>query len=326
MQLARAAERAVIGALLLEPARLADVHEWLRPDDFDGGAERQTYQAICHVTDRGEPLTPDLVDRQLREGKADGPVLADGAFLIGTMDACPAPSRASVYGRMVLELSIRRHIAADIAGLRHKAEQASTSEQLNTVFAQIDGVQLGVKNLHLREALAAHTASVAPNWAGELKPLSRFPRYEEGVVERQAVVALVDQPAALKTVARWLKPNDFSDDECASLFSELTVLREANNPIDGITVAWRARRVGISGPVCDYLVSPRDPADMARDPVLASRRVLEQSVKAAVIATTEELENVTCDGRTNTTSVAYARLNALWPQQRRLVKARFSTP
>jgi replicative DNA helicase len=235
MRLARAAERAVIGALLLEPARLADVHEWLRPDDFDGGAERQTYQAICHVTDRGEPLTPDLVDRQLREGKADGPVLADGAFLIGTMDACPAPSRASVYGRMVLELSIRRHIAADIAGLRHKAEQASTSEQLNTVFAQIDGVQLGVKNLHLREALAAHTASVAPNWAGELKPLSRFPRYGERVVERQAVVALVDQPTALKTVARWLKPNDFSDDECAGLFSELTVLREANNPIDGIT-------------------------------------------------------------------------------------------
>ena len=54
------------------------------------------------------------------------------------------------------------------------------------------------------------------------------------------------------------------------------------------------------------------------DPVTASRRVLEQSVQSAVIATSEELDRVSHDPGVNATSLAYARLNNLWPQQRRL--------
>ncbi len=45
--------------------------------------------------------------------------------------------------------------------------------------------------------------------------------------------------------------NDFGDLECATLFAELTALRAAHNPIDRVTVAWRAAKVGIAGSVCD---------------------------------------------------------------------------
>ena len=59
------------------------------------------------------------------------------------------------------------------------------------------------------------------------------------------------------------------------------------------------------------------------EPVRTANRVLEQSVQSAVIATSESVQAAAVDPRLNPTSVAYARLNALWPQQRRLVKARF---
>ena len=37
-------------------------------------------------------------------------------------------------------------------------------------------------------------------------------------------------------------------------------LHEAKNPIDRVTLAWRAMRVGLAGPVCDSLIAPPDPA------------------------------------------------------------------
>jgi hypothetical protein len=105
---------------------------------------------------------------------------------------------------------------------------------------------------------------------------------------------------------------------------ELVRLHEEHNPIDRLTVAWRAAKVGIEGPLTTALGSARTQIDWPPDPIQAARRVLEQSVKAAVIATSEELEEAATDPSVNTTTVAYTRLNALWPQQRRLIKARFA--
>ena len=62
------------------------------------------------------------------------------------------------------------------------------------------------------------------------------------------------------------------------------------------------------------------------EPVVAARRVLEQSVQSAVLATSEELDRVSHDPGVNATSLAYARLNNLWPQQRRLVRASLTCP
>ena len=62
----RAAERSVIGALLLEPDRFADVREWLEPGDVHGTAERQAYEAICAVGAREQELSAAAVDQELR--------------------------------------------------------------------------------------------------------------------------------------------------------------------------------------------------------------------------------------------------------------------
>jgi hypothetical protein len=224
---------------------------------------------------------------------------------------------------MVLEMSIRRRVATDAVGLRQRAEKAGTTNELQLVFAHVDSLRRSVENLHRRETTAARSHSVAPNLAEALVGLTRFPRYEHSIVERDAIFALVDQPSAIEGVVKWLRSADFGDDEAGSLFAELVALHDAHNPIDRITLAWRAAKVGVEGPITDALVA-RPVAPTTGQPELIGRRVLEQSVQSAVVATSEELERAADDPSLNTTSVAYARLNALWPQQRRLVKARVS--
>jgi hypothetical protein len=102
-------------------------------------------------------------------------------------------------------------------------------------------------------------------------------------------------------------------------------LHDAGNPIDRLTLAWRAAKVGIDGPLCRQLVIGETKESMVWDAILTAHRVLEQSVQSTVIATSEAVEAAAGDPRVNATSVAYARLYDLWPHQRRLVKARFAT-
>jgi hypothetical protein len=205
--------------------------------------------------------------------------------------------------------------------LRQRAEKAVTSHDLNLVFAQVDSARRNVERLHQREAHASRSHSPTPLLAPGLEKLPRRGSREAVPAERTAIHALVDQPAALDAVTRWLAPSDFSDAECSGLYGEMTALHERESPIDRVTLAWRAMRVGLAGPVCDSLVSPRDPASVAADPVRASREVLQQSVCASVLSTADKLEGMTRDLRGNVTAEAYAHLNNLWPQQRRLIKA-----
>lgn len=323
MNLQHAAERAVIGGLLHEPDRYDEVAPWLEATDFDGVGEFQAFGAIARLRRRSTEVTAALVEAEIREEVTPGTQVADAAHLVSVMQETPEASRVTVYGRMVLEMSIRRRVSTNAIGLRQRAEKAETTNELNLVFAHVDSLRRGVEDLHRRETAAARSHSVAPVVLEGLTALTRFPRYEHSIVERDAILALVEQPSSIHTVAKWLRSSDFGDDEAGSLFAELVVLHDAGNPIDRITLAWRAAKVGIDGPITDSLVG-LDVAPTVGQPELVARHVLEQSVQSAVIATSEELERAADDPSLNTTSHAYARLNALWPQQRRLIKARVS--
>jgi replicative DNA helicase len=324
VSLERAAERSFIGAMLVDPDQLDCVVDWLEVDDFEGTAERQVFRAALALREGGAPVSPETVDGWIRSTVPHGTQLADAPYLISVMQETPNAGRAAVYARMVLEMSIRRHVAEGAVQLRQHAELANTTNEFNLVFAGVDGIRRGVEALHLRESRADDSHSVAPATDEHLLRLIRFPRQEEAAAEQAAVLSLIERPNNLAGITKWLKSADFGDEECGALFQEIVRLHEEHNPIDRLTVAWRAAKVGIEGPLTTALGSAHTQIDWPPDPIQAARRVLEQSVKAAVIATSEELEEAATDPSVNTTTVAYTRLNALWPQQRRLIKARFA--
>ena len=323
MELDRQAERAVIGALLLEPQRYTEVAEWLEPGDFDGIACRQAFESMRAVVGEGRALTPAAVNERLAGEAATGRVGADAAFLVGCMQVCPVPSRVALYGRMVLDNSIRRRISTHAGGLRRRAEQSTAPEELNLVFGLVDKVRRDVERLHNREAKAAGTYAPTPLNVELLPaPANAVPGYDAGI-ERTAVLALVHHPLALPRVSTWLERSDFRDPECALVFAQLHSMMSSRKPIDPLTVAWQVSRKSASNRVVHALLEVQLSGPRLPDATVACRRVLEQSVRSAVIDASLALENVAVNtsAEAPATAEAYARLNRLWPKQRRLIKA-----
>jgi replicative DNA helicase len=316
----------VIGAILLQPERLHDVREWLTASDFEGTAERKALDAIEAVADRGDPTTPERVDEELRR-EGHGPSLVEGPFLFDCMEACPSPERAAVYGRMVLELSIRRRIAEQGIRLRQDVRATVTTESLNRVFVTVDSARRDVERLHLRESRAAGVKSPTPLRAGAAQKTGRPSTHDSDVaVERTAVMQLVHRPSAIDEVSPWLRPDDFADHSSAALYRQLAQMRDAGEPIDSLTVAWRAMSIGLPTDTCQAVLQQPRPEVLAGDPVRTARRVLEQSVRSAILSTADVLERLGDPAPEPATSLAYDRLNQLWSQQKRLVQARFGAP
>jgi replicative DNA helicase len=317
----RAAEQAVIGALLLQPGRFAELSEWLQVDDFDGTNERIAYGAIVELHARGEDVTPEQVNRLILEHQPRPLPPADGAFLVGCMQACPADDRVAIYGRMVLESSVRRRIADHAAGLRQRAEQAESADELNRVFFAVDTMRRDIEQLHQREARAHGALAPTPVTPAHLEPTPRDRRHRDSADERATIRALIDQPGSLDKVSTWLHPDDFTDWDCRLVYTQLQAMHRERKPIDPLTVAWETSRVGLDRRAASALASARH-LDRAGHAEAAARRVLQRSVQANLIATARQIERaVAASPRANATGAAYANLNDLWPDQRRLLRS-----
>ncbi|VXB82555.1 AAA family ATPase [Aeromicrobium sp. 9AM] len=93
------AERALLGALLLEPGRAPQLHDHLEPHDFDDPRYEQIWDAIYTVLLR-DGVQPDylMVTNHLRE---TGQLTKLGRLLPELIDACPTPANAEHYAAQV---------------------------------------------------------------------------------------------------------------------------------------------------------------------------------------------------------------------------------
>lgn len=317
MSLSRSAEKATLGALMLRPEGYEDVRQWLQPTDFDGSAERATYDSIERLNGRDIAATAQAVERDLVHEFSAHELLADGPFLYECLSTCPDPSRAGLYGRMVLEFSIQRRISDLAADLRARTEAAWPELDLNVTFNGVDWMRRRVEELHQREATADRSHSPTPIMIEPLPPptaqLSPDP-----TTEMLAVTALTDQPHLITTVSEWLRVEDFTDRRAAVVYATLQQMHQHDEPIDRLTVGFQlAQNTQTSEPEVGWTTS----SNQSRDGIILARRVLRASVYARVVNTTEDLERVSSTPGRPTTAVAYQRLNALWPDQRRLVRS-----
>jgi hypothetical protein len=237
------------------------------------------------------------------------------------MQACPADDRVALYARMALESSVRRRIADHAAGLRQRAEEATTADDLNRVFFAVDTMRRDIEQLHLREARAHGTLAPTPVTPAHLDPIPRDRRHRDSADERTAIRALVDQPAAMTRVSAWLNPDDFTDWDCRLVYAQLQAMHRELKPIDPLTVAWNAAQVGLDQTAAGALAGGRH-RDTASHAEEAARRVLQRSVQATLVATAQHIERTLADHpQPNATGEAHARLNQLWPDQRRLIRS-----
>lgn len=104
------AEYATLGSLMLAPAGLDRVAEWLRTEDFRDPLSRDVFGLLVAMRDRSLVIDPVTVLGELRRrGRLGGDGVA-AMTLIRMVEAVPVPGAVTAYGRLVLAASIGRQL------------------------------------------------------------------------------------------------------------------------------------------------------------------------------------------------------------------------
>ena len=117
------AERAVLGAVLLEPAALDPALEILNPEDFHREAHRRVFEAMVALSRRAEAIDAVTVcaemDRQATLERAGG-----SAYVASLIDGLPRATNAAVYARIVHDRSLLRQTLYLADALRAESSAA----------------------------------------------------------------------------------------------------------------------------------------------------------------------------------------------------------
>ena len=240
------AEQAVLGAVLLDPGQLSHL-DWLAPDHFYRPAHQALFAALRKLQSHGHPALAAetavplswVTDAVNEAGHHVRGLTASYAHTL--VAACPRPSHAPVYGRMVLEGAIHRSVTEHAIRL-HQAARADALQ------GQVDG------SLHYADVLTGVLSDLARRWGTEPRPvapatplIAPTPVRADQVAEdeRFLLAVLTDRPRAMDEVLGWLRPGDFADPTHGQLYRCLGALHHRGEPIDRVTVLWEAQRRGL---------------------------------------------------------------------------------
>lgn len=103
------AERATIGALLLDSEAFAVVLNYLRPHDFYRGANRKIFQSLINLFQRGDVIDLITLTEDLRtSGQLES---SGGSTYVSTLtSAVPTSANVEYYARIVQGCSVRRDL------------------------------------------------------------------------------------------------------------------------------------------------------------------------------------------------------------------------
>ncbi|MFG3363538.1 DnaB-like helicase N-terminal domain-containing protein [Streptomyces sp. NPDC048156] len=245
------AEQAVLGSVFLDPGQLDHLSPWLRPDHFSRPAHAALYASMLKLRADGHPATTGKsgdpiplawVTDTVQEASTRTRGLT-ASYAHSLISACPHPTHAPVYGRMVLEGAIHRSVTQHAIRL-HQAARA-------------DAVRGGVEEtVHQAQILSDLLAELAHQWGTEPRPIpppapNTSPAQQPQPVDEQVLAdeefllgCISARPEQLLDVVGWLHPGDFADTGHQQIYRALGALHHRGEPIDQLTVLWETQRRG----------------------------------------------------------------------------------
>ncbi|MCL2294711.1 MAG: replicative DNA helicase [Spirochaetes bacterium] len=101
------AEKATLGAILINPDAIDTVVMYLRPDDFYKNSHKAIFQAILDLSEKAENIDILTVVQQLRNiGKLDE--CGGAAYISSLSSEVPSSANVEYYSKIVQENSVRR--------------------------------------------------------------------------------------------------------------------------------------------------------------------------------------------------------------------------
>ncbi|MFF7643093.1 DnaB-like helicase N-terminal domain-containing protein [Streptomyces canus] len=270
------AEQALLGALLLEPARLADT-EPLIAHHFDSHTHAALFTAIRTLP------PPDPADHAkdtawlnavLEHTRPHAPGLS-ASYIHSLIQFCPQPKHAAAYARMIRADNARRVLRGHAERLASTATDPGLPNPAASTLGLADDI--GRVLDALAEQFAPHPGSFprtalpadVPRQAGE----------EDLDEERLLLATATAYPAEVQQM-RWLTEADFLLPLHAALWQSITALVHRGDMVDPVTVLGEAQHRGL----LTGSLSPKDVMALVSTPAGSPEYWGEKIVKRALLA------------------------------------------
>ena len=148
------AEKAVLGAVFLDPEAIIDASDVLHPDDFYEHANRIVFQAMLNISDREEVIDPVTLQDELKKNNQVDDI-GGIAYVTELSMATPTAAHVTYYAKIVKRKAILRNLISTSQRIIQNAIEGSddVTDILDDAESQIMGVSQdnasgGFKSIH----------------------------------------------------------------------------------------------------------------------------------------------------------------------------------
>lgn len=148
------AEKAVLGAVFLDPEAIIDASDVLQPDDFYEHANRIVFQAMLNISDREEVIDPVTLQDELKKNNQVDDI-GGIAYVTELSMATPTAAHVTYYAKIVKRKAILRNLISTSQKIIQNAIEGSddVTDILDDAESQIMGVSQdnasgGFKSIH----------------------------------------------------------------------------------------------------------------------------------------------------------------------------------
>ncbi|MFF4363792.1 DnaB-like helicase N-terminal domain-containing protein [Streptomyces sp. NPDC001604] len=270
------AEQALLGALLLEPARLVDT-EPLIAHHFDSHTNAALFTAIrtmpapdptAHAKDTA------WLNAVLDHARPHAPGLS-ASYLHALIQFCPQPKHATAYARMIRADNARRIVRGHAERLASTAIDSGLPNPAATTLGLADDIGCVLDSL--AEQFAPHPGSFPRTTLSTEVP--RQANDEDLDEERLLLATATAYPAEVQQM-RWLTEADFLLPLHATLWQSITALVHRGDMVDPVTVLGEAQHRGL----LTGSLSPKDVMALVSTPAGSPEYWGEKIVKRALLA------------------------------------------
>lgn len=167
-----AAERSVLGALMIDREAIIKIADLLAPEDFYQESHRQIYGAILDLFSKNEPIDLLTVRSKLKENKGnkDG---GNAEYLTDLINEVPSSAHITHYATIIRQKKIRRdliHASSEINEKAFNETGGDLEELLDSVEQKIFNISQRSqtqKFLHIKDELPAAYERLAKMHSGE---------------------------------------------------------------------------------------------------------------------------------------------------------------
>nr|WP_168221209.1 DUF3987 domain-containing protein [Actinomadura sp. WMMA1423] len=134
-----AAERQVLGAMMLSARAVVDAREVLDGNEFYRPAHQEIWQAVCDLADRGDPCEPTAVAAEL--GPRRLTKVGGGPYLHTLIQDTVSSAQAGYYAHRLADLAYARTVAMTGIHLTQLGHQAAGGDALDLRASVTSAVQ-----------------------------------------------------------------------------------------------------------------------------------------------------------------------------------------